>query len=121
KPPLCLPSTVSVLEVVKKMADVRTDAAILLDNKGHLEGIISDQDVARRVVANRLDPSSTTVSEVMTPHPTIVHMADSAMECLGIMIEKRFRHLPVIDGEGNVPGLLSIAKCLYDAIQRLKK
>ncbi|CAM9490449.1 unnamed protein product, partial [Ectocarpus sp. 8 AP-2014] len=121
KPPLCLPSTVSVLEVVKKMADVRTDAAILLDNKGHLEGIISDQDVARRVVANRLDPSSTTVSEVMTPHPTIVHMADSAMECLGIMIEKRFRHLPVIDGEGNVTGLLSIAKCLYDAIQRLKK
>ncbi|CAN0160389.1 unnamed protein product, partial [Ectocarpus sp. 6 AP-2014] len=121
KPPLCLPSTVSVLEVAKKMADVRTDAAILLDNKGHLEGIISDQDVARRVVANRLDPSSTTVSEVMTPHPTIVHMADSAMECLGIMIEKRFRHLPVIDGEGNVTGLLSIAKCLYDAIQRLKK
>ncbi|CAN0528481.1 unnamed protein product, partial [Scytosiphon promiscuus] len=46
-------------------------------------------------MANKLDPSTTPVSEVMTPHPTLVRMTDSAMDCLGIMIEKRFRHLPV--------------------------
>lgn len=47
QPPLCLPSSLTVLEVAKRMADVRTDAAILLDSQGHLEGIITDNDVAR--------------------------------------------------------------------------
>ena len=47
QPPLCLPSSLTVLEVAKRMADVRTDAAILLDSHGHLEGIITDNDVAR--------------------------------------------------------------------------
>ncbi|CAM9608744.1 unnamed protein product, partial [Laminaria digitata] len=103
------------------MADVRTDAAILLDSHGHLEGIITDNDVARRVVAKRLDPSKTPVSEAMTPHPTMVHMDDSALDCLGVMIENHFRHLPVVDNEENVAGLLNIAKCLYDAIHRLEK
>ena len=51
--------------------------------------------VFRRVVAKRLDVSMTAVSEVMTPHPTMAHMDDSALDCLGIMIEKHFRHLPV--------------------------
>lgn len=48
-------------------------------------------------MAKRLDASTTAVSEVMTPHPTMVHMDDSALDCLGIMIEKHFRHLPVSD------------------------
>lgn len=46
-------------------------------------------------MAKRLDFSSTLVSEVMTPHPTMVHMDDKALDCLGIMIERHFRHLPV--------------------------
>ena len=50
-------------------------------------------------MANKLDPSTTMVSEVMTPHPTIARMTDSAMDCLGIMIEKHFRHLPVRKGD----------------------
>lgn len=55
--------------------------------------------VSRRLVANKLDSSTTMVSEVMTPHPTIARMSDSAMDCLGIMIEKHFRHLPVGDSD----------------------
>lgn len=72
-------------------------------------------------MAHRMNPATTLISEVMTPHPTLVRMDDSAMDCLGIMIERHFRHLPVVDGNGNIAGLLSIAKCLYDAIHRLEK
>ncbi len=57
--------------------------------------VLSCHVIIRRLLANKLDPSMTMVSEVMTPHPTIVRMTDSAMDCLGIMIEKHFRHLPV--------------------------
>lgn len=47
QPPLCLSSNLSVLEVAKRMRETRADAAILLDSHGHLEGIVSDNDVAR--------------------------------------------------------------------------
>ncbi len=47
QPPLCLSSDLSVLEVAKKMAESRADAAILLDGHGQLEGIVSDNDVTR--------------------------------------------------------------------------
>ena len=49
----------------------------------------------RRAVAKRLKASTTPVSEVMTPHPTVVRMDDKALECLGTMVERHFRHLPV--------------------------
>lgn len=42
-----------------------------------------------------MDPDVTAVSEVMTPNPTSVSTDDSAMEALGIMVERHFRHLPV--------------------------
>lgn len=47
QPPLCLSSELTVFEVAKRMSDVRTDAAILLNGRGHLEGIVTDNDIAR--------------------------------------------------------------------------
>lgn len=49
----------------------------------------------RKVVGGSLVPSETPVMSVMTPDPLWVNQSDSAMEALGTMIEKHFRHLPV--------------------------
>jgi len=57
----------------------------------------------------------------MTPKPTCVSLDDPATDALMAMIENHFRHLPVVDGEGSVVGLLDIAKCLNDAISKLEK
>lgn len=47
------------------------------------------------MVAKGLRASTTPVTEVMTANPTMVRMDDKALDCLGIMIERHFRHLPV--------------------------
>lgn len=57
---------------------------------------------SRRVVAVGADPHSTAASEVMTPNPTTVLTEDSAMEALGIMLGRHFRHLPVRAQRQNV-------------------
>lgn len=49
----------------------------------------------RRVVAVGVDPHSTAASDVMTHNPSTVLSEDSAMEALGIMLGRHFRHLPV--------------------------
>lgn len=49
QPPLSLSSGLTLFEVAKKMADIRTDAAILLDAHGQVEGIVTDHDITRQV------------------------------------------------------------------------
>jgi CBS-domain-containing membrane protein len=50
-----------------------------------------------------------------------VRMGDEGVSALTTMVENHFRHLPVLDESGAVVGLLDIAKCLYDAIEKLEK
>jgi CBS domain-containing protein len=61
------------------------------------------------------------VSTVMTKNPKCVQDDDSALDALEMMVDNRFRHLPVMDEKGAIIGLLDIAKCLYDAISVLEK
>jgi len=82
---------------------------------------LTDKDVTRRVVAKHLEASTTLAAHVMTKNPTCVSMSDSAMNAMSTMIENQFRHLPVVDDNGGVVGLLDIAKCLNDAISKLEK
>lgn len=67
----------------------------------------------RRVVALNVDPNSALVSEVMTPNPTSVYAEDSAMEALGIMLERHFRHLPV--RQTGLHGCSAACKCERDS------
>lgn len=110
----------NVVAVAKFLASKRANASVIVDSNGRLAGILTDTDFTRRVVAKRLDPAKTNVADVMTPHPTCVSMADSAMSALTIMVENHFRHLPVVDHDGQVAGLLDISKCLGDAIAKLE-
>jgi signal-transduction protein with cAMP-binding, CBS, and nucleotidyltransferase domain len=111
----------SVLSVAGMLSKRRGDASLVVDAGGALAGIITDTDITRRVVAKHLDTESTPISEVMTSNPTCVQMKDPAMDALTVMVENHFRHLPVIDEAGAVVGLLDIAKCLNDAIDKLER
>ena len=111
----------SILSVAKMMASKRGDCSLIVDSKGGLAGILTDTDIGRRVVARHVDPSSTEVSEVMTPNPSFTSMDDNAMDAMSIMVENHFRHLPVVDKNGAVVGLLDIARLLNEAISKLEK
>ena len=111
----------SILDVVKMLASKRANAAILTGVSGGLSGILTDTDVTRRVVAKDIEPATTSVSQVMTPNPSCVALTDSAEEAFSMMVENRFRHLPVTDESGQVVGVLDIAKSLNDAIDKLER
>lgn len=115
-------SSESILSVAQLLQRKRADASLVVhSDSGGIAGIITDTDFCRRCVAKDITPSTTPVSAVMTQNPTCVSTTDSAMVALSLMVENHFRHLPVVDGEGSVVGLLDIGKCLNDAIGRLEK
>eukprot|EP01030_Chromulinospumella_sphaerica_P034612 gene34612-biopygen20778 len=102
------------------MSANRVDAALLINARGSLAGIITDNDITRRVVSQGVDVRSS-VRDVMTKSPKCVQMEDSALSSLEMMVSNRFRHLPVLDESGSVVGLLDIAKVLYECISVLEK
>lgn len=114
KAPLTVLDSASILEVAQAMASSRTDAVLLVSERGGLVGILTDNDVTKRVVSASVDPQCTYVREVMTKGPKCVRSEDSALDALEMMVTNRFRHLPVLDKNGSVVGVLDIAKCLYD-------
>ncbi|EOY22501.1 CBS / octicosapeptide/Phox/Bemp1 domains-containing protein isoform 1 [Theobroma cacao] len=117
---LTVPESTSIYEACRRMAARRVDALLLTDSNALLCGILTDKDIATRVIARELNLEETPVSKVMTRNPVFVLSDTLAVEALQKMVQGKFRHLPVVEN-GEVIALLDIAKCLYDAIARMER
>jgi CBS domain-containing protein len=102
-----LPSDASVYSAIELMAEKHIGALLVVDD-GHLVGIISERDYARKVILMGRSSKDTFVREIMTPSPITIHCDTSVDEALRTMTENRIRHLPVINSAGNIAGMLSI-------------
>jgi len=100
----------SVLEAVNYMVDHNIGAVPVLRD-GELVGVFSERDLMKRVVAGARSPGSTKVSEVMTPRPHSVSVDESVENCMFLMREHGFRHLPVVEGK-QLKGFLSLRDLL---------
>jgi CBS domain-containing protein len=100
----------TVLEAARFMMEHNIGALPVLRN-GELAGIFSERDIMNRVVAVGRTPGTTVVSEVMTANPRAVAADESIDECLFIMREFGFRHLPIVDGK-ELKGLVSLRDIL---------
>src|SRR5580692_10507786 len=103
-------ATRTVLEAARYMMEHNVGAVPVLRN-GELIGILSERDIMNRVVAVGRTPGTTAVSEVMTANPRAVPADETIEECLFIMQEFGFRHLPIVDGK-ELKGLVSLRDIL---------
>ncbi|KAJ8602621.1 hypothetical protein CTAYLR_010199 [Chrysophaeum taylorii] len=120
-PVLFLPAAMSVAEAAELMSKARTDAGLVESQDGSLVGILTDSDVSIKIAASGRSLRKTTVAEAMTANPLCVREHERADKALALMVEKRARHLPLLDANGGLSGMLDIAKVLFDAITRLEK
>jgi CBS domain-containing protein len=100
----------TVLEAARFMMEHNIGALPVLRD-GELAGIFSERDIMNRVVAVGRTPGTTAVSEVMTPNPRAVPVDETVEECLFIMREFGFRHLPIVEGR-ELKGLVSLRDIL---------
>ena len=109
----------SVLEAARYMMEHNVGALPVLRD-GDLAGILSERDIMNRVVAVGRTPGTTAISEVMTANPRAVAADESIEECLFIMREFGFRHLPIVDGK-ELKGLVSLRDVLMHQAAQLER
>ena len=109
----------TVLEAARYMMEHNVGAVPVIRD-GDLAGILSERDIMNRVVAIGRTPGTTAVSEVMTANPRAVAADESIEECLFIMREFGFRHLPIVEGK-EVKGLVSLRDVLMHQAAELER
>lgn len=98
----------SVQVAAQRMQARKVGTLVVLDPHQRPLGIITDRDLATRVVAEHKDSARTSVEEVMTHPPTVIPERMSIEEALSIMRSGPFRRVPIVDDTGRLVGLLSL-------------
>lgn len=105
----CVSPEASVRDVALKMKD-RHIGAFPVCTDGSVVGMITDRDLALRVIAESRDPQGTRVSEVMTKDVVCCSEDDLVEEAVDTMEERQVRRLPVVAQDDRLVGLVTLGK-----------
>ena len=105
----------SVFHALTLMAQHDVGALMVLDGE-QLVGIFSERDYARKIILHGKSSKETLVSEIMSDKVAYVTPGTTLDECMALMTEKRFRHLPVLNEDGSVAGIISIGDLVKETI-----
>lgn len=109
EPTCCLPNeTVARIGRVMRAQDI--GSVPICDDRHHkqLLGIVTDRDLALKVVAEGRDPNTTRAEDIMTRHPVTCHSYDDILAAIEAMETHQVRRIPVTDGNGLL-GIISQA------------
>jgi CBS domain-containing protein len=109
----------SVADAIRTMLDRHVGAVAIIDSERCVAGIFTERDVLRKFSLSGRDPEKTPVRELMTTPVELATSETGSSEALVIMVERHFRHLPVVDNNARLLGMLSIRNLLEWRIEDL--
>lgn len=102
----------TVHEAACVMTRANCGSVLIVDPTNALLGIVTERDLMTRVLAKAADPASTGVTKVMTPNPRCVAPEMKVADAVVIMLERGFRHLPIVGEGGKILGVFSARDAL---------
>jgi CBS domain-containing protein len=119
RPAVSVQQDATVEEAVRVMVKNRIGAVIVL-NRNEMAGIFSERDILDKIVLAHRDPATTPVSEVMTSPVLAVPGSAQDREAAETMAEHHIRHLPILDEEKRVVGVVSFRGVMEERIADLE-
>ena len=106
---------------IRTMLDRRVGAVAVVDENTRVAGIFTERDVLRRLSLSGRAPAETPVREVMTTPVEMATLDTTPGQALATMIERHYRHLPIVDDDGRLLGMLSIRDVLQARVDALTR
>ena len=100
--------TATICEAAKLLTEKRIGALVVRDESGALTGIISERDLVRAIAEGGAAAFGELVREHMTPDPETCTEGDTVESLMEVMTRGRFRHIPVLDENMQLCGMVSI-------------
>jgi len=111
----------SVADAIRTMLDRHVGAVAIIDSDRCVAGIFTERDVLRKFSLSGRDPEKTPVRDLMTTPVELATYETGSSEALITMVERHFRHLPVVDNKARLLGMLSIRNLLEWRIEDLSR
>ncbi len=109
-PPVVVAPGTSAAETVARMVEARASAAVVADADGRIRGILTEQDVVRRIACRRIGERP--VDGFTTAPVLTIPAEDRLYKAIGFMRRMRLRHMPVVDAAGRLVGMLYLHEAL---------
>ena len=107
-----VPPQATIREAACVMTRANCGSVLVMEPPDILLGILTERDLMTRVLAKSVNPETTIVKDVMTPKPICVPPEMPVSEAIVIMIERGFRHLPVVTAQQRILGVFSVRDAL---------
>lgn len=110
---------VTVYQAIEQMCQRNIGGLLIVEN-GKLLGIFTERDYARKLILKGKSSKDTPISDLMTKNPFTVTTGNSIEECMQLMTNKHIRHLPVVDDDEKLAGMISIGDVVRFVIEEQK-
>src|SRR5512146_3027000 len=118
--PTVVGPTATVAHAIALMLAHRVGAVAVTDGN-RVVGIFTERDVMSRFALSGRDPGTIAVSEIMTTPVQTVTPDTSPGDAFALMVARHFRHLPIVDRDGKLRGILSIRDLLQAQVEELRQ
>ena len=111
----------TILSVSQRLTEHRIGAALVRDGTGGILGIISERDIVGGMAAHGPGTTGLKAEQFMTRDLVTVTPQTLVIHALGVITQKRVRHLPVLDESGKLCGLVSIGDLVKARIEEAEQ
>jgi CBS domain-containing protein len=111
----------TVAQAILAMLDQSVGGVAVVDAENRVAGIFTERDVLRKLALSGLDPAKTPVRQLMTAPVDMATLETTPREAFEEMVCRHYRHLPIVDKDGRLLGLLSIRHLLQWRLDELSQ
>lgn len=110
----------TLLDLSCKLAAKKIGAIVIIGDQGRIAGIMSERDVIRAIAERGADALTQPVSDIMTRSVVTCHEGATLDELMEKMTQGRFRHVPVVDDNDALVGIISIGDVVKNHIAEVE-
>ncbi len=118
-PTVAVTPETTVIEAIRKMEKAGVGAVIVLDENNRVQGTFTERDVMLRIVLGSRDPETTEMEEVMTTGVVTIQPDSDANEAVRKMWDNQIRHLPVVQQDGTVKGIVEVQDLFHERFENM--